>query len=263
MHRRLLAAALGLGALAPANAPAQQAERLAFGRGTVIVMVDDSTGLDLWAARRPRPGERRSPDFVGWFDPDRVLGWLPDARTVLSASAPESLAVESTALEATDGGFLTLVRVSAAADTAHPILLAFGHRSERSRWAIPVEAAGAESLLAAVERGASHGRLGPPTDLGYANPTNRAATPDRDPVSGSPTFPQALAAGGIGGEVWAMFDIGPDGRLLPGTLKVLWSDRPELADAVRAALTPYRYTRRDDGRPPRLRIYQRFRFTVR
>ncbi len=60
-----------------------------------------------------------------------------------------------------------------------------------------------------------------------------------------------------------MFDIGPAGTVWPGTLRLLWSDQPELADAVRAALVPYRYTRRDPGGPPRLRVYQRFRFTPR
>jgi hypothetical protein len=59
-----------------------------------------------------------------------------------------------------------------------------------------------------------------------------------------------------------MFDIGPDGAVRPGTLRLLWSDRPEFAEEVRAALPAYRYQRRDIGRGPAvLRVYQRFRFT--
>jgi len=263
MLRQLITSALWLGALAP-GIPAQEAERIVFGRGTVLVIADSSTGLDLWAVRRPEPGERRAPDFVGWFDPELVLAWLVSARNLIVAPPPDTAGLETLPLRAMDGGFVTVVALSEYVDTAHPILVTFGHVSERARWVIPSDRREAALLLSTLERAAHRSRLHPPANLDYVNPTNRAATPDRDPGSRPPAFPRRLLAQGIGGEVWARFDIGPDGAVRPASLQLLWTDRQELADAVRHVVAGYRYQRRAAVNVrSTLRVYQRFRFTAR
>jgi hypothetical protein len=261
MFRQLLPALVAFPALTAGGARAQSVERLMLDRGTVLIIADTATGLDLWAARHPLPGEPASPDFVGWFDPDRLPSWLRTARALVAGPAPLADAVETAPLEATDAGFVTVVRLSSAPD-AHPLLISFGHARERARWTIPVEEDEASRLLTLLERAAGNSRLRAVPELAYVNPTNRSATPDRTPGSPPPAYPRTLLAQGVGGQAWAMFDIGPDGAVQPGTLRLLWSDRPEFADEVRAALPAYRYQRRDVGRgPQRLRVYQRFRFT--
>jgi hypothetical protein len=186
-------------------------------------------------------------------------------RATWSDSAPPDTAgLETPLLEAADGGQVALVALGASVDTLHPILLTFGHRAERARWMVPSDRSEMHTVLGALERHARHGRFRPPPDLGYINPTNRAATPDRDPGSVPPAYPRRLLDRRVGGEVWASFEIGRDGAALPGSLRVLWTDQPELATAVREVLASYRYPRRDAARiPPRLRVYQRFRFTAR
>jgi hypothetical protein len=230
----------------------------------VLVVADSSTGLDLWAARRPTPGLPRAPDFVGWFDPRLVLAWLPSARNLIQAPPPDTAGLETLPLPALDDGFITVVALSASVDTVHPIVLTFGHRNERARWIIPLGRREVPLLLSALERSASRSRLHPPPDVAYVNPTDRAATPDRDPGSVPPAFPRDLMAQGVGGEVWASFEIGRNGTVSPATIRILWSDRPELADAVRDVVATYRYQRRGTvDQPATLRVYQRFRFTAR
>lgn len=263
MHCQLVAVTLWLGTLA-STLEAQEAERLVFGQGTVLVVADSSTGLDLWAYRRATPGLPRAPDFVGWFDPRLVLAWLHSARNLIQAPPPDTAGLETLPLQAIDGGFITVVALSESVDTVHPIVLTFGHVSERARWIIAFGRHEAPLLLSALERNASRSRLQPPPDVAYVNPTNRAATPDRAPRSVPPAFPRDLMAQGRGGEVWARFDIGRNGTVSPATLHILWSDQPELADAVRDVVATYRYQRRGASRQPAtLRVYQRFRFTAR
>jgi hypothetical protein len=263
VHRQLVTAAVWLGALV-STARAQEAERLAVGDGTVLVVADSVTGLDVWAARRTGPGQPRAPDFVGWFDPRLVLAWLESARNLILAPPPDSAGLETHPLRATDGGFITVAVLSESVDTMHPILLTFGHARERARWILPSDREQVPLLLSALERQAHRSRLQPAPDVAYVNPTNRAATPDRDPASVPPAFPRELMAQGIGGEVWARFDIDREGRVSPASLRILWSDRSELADAVRGVVASYRYQRRADAHSPlTLRVYQRFRFTAR
>lgn len=262
MHRQLVTAALWLGVLA-SPVRAQETERLVFGQGTVLLVADSIMGLDVWAARRAVPGQRRTPDFVGWFDARLVLAWVQSARNLSQAPPPDTAGLETLPLQAMDGGFVTVVALSESVDTVLPILLTFGHVSERARWILPLTRREIPLFLSALERNAHQSRLQPPPDVAYVNPTNRAATPDRDPASIPPAFPRELVSQGIGGEVWARFDIGREGTVSPATLRILWSDRPELADAVRDVVATYRYRRRDaEHQPHTLRVYQRFRFTA-
>jgi len=261
MLRQLLLAAVALPVLTIESARGQGIERLALDRGTILIIADTATGLDLWAARHPQPGEPASPDFVGWFDPQRLPPWLVAARSLVAAAPPGVDAIETIALEATDAGFVTVVRLGLV-QGALPLLITFGHARERARWTIPVAEDEAARLLALLERAGRASRLRAQPEVAYVNPTNRAPTPDRTPGSPPPAYPRSLLARGVGGEVWAMFDIGPDGAVRPGTLRLLWSDRAEFAEEVRTALPAYRYQRRDVGRGPAvLRVYQRFRFS--
>jgi len=227
--------------------------QLRIGQGTVLVVPDQITGLTLWATRETRPGRRPSPDFVGWFDPDRVTPWVERTRPLLAHPPPAAgEGLEATPLVAVDQGRVSLVLSGDSTD--RPFLLSFAHPSERQRWII--EATGDEigRLLDTLVLLAVRSRLRLPPGVGYANPTHRAATPDREPVSRLPDM-----AGQGPGEVWARVEHDSLGAAISGTSRVLWATRPGLAAPVLAVLPEYRYRRRDGGRPARLVVYQRFR----
>jgi len=247
--RRLLLALLLPSGLAARQAPAY---RFAPAPGVQILLVaDSSTGLVVWAAGVRRPERKPAPDFVGWFDPDSVRAWLPLARSLLALPSPDTSAVETRELVAADGGFLTLVH--APDQGGRPWLLSFGHLSQRERWFLAGRAAEWAGLLDSLASLSRRSRLRPPAGTGYANPTHLVVTPDRLPES--PLPPGAPGPG----EVWASAELDPAGAVVQGTVRILWSDAPSLAEQVRALLPRYRYQRHDGGRPSRLRIYQRFR----
>jgi len=227
--------------------------RLEVGQGTVLIVPDQATGLTLWATRETRPGHRPSPDFVGWFDPDSIAPWVAQTRLLLGQSPPAAGdGLEAAPLIAADRGRVSLFLVGDSTD--RPFLLSFGHPSERQRWVIEATAGEIGRLLDTLGVLATRSHFAPPSGLGYANPTHRSATPDRDPGSRSPD----VAAQGPG-EVWATAELDSTGAVIGGTSRVLWADPAALAGRVLAVLPGYRYHRRDGGRPARLAIYQRFR----
>jgi hypothetical protein len=240
-------------------APAPRAQdwpghRLRLGQGTLIALADEHTGLTLWATRPADPGRRPPPDFVGWFDPALVRTWLVDGRALLGAASPMGDSVlETPPLVALDGATLTLIRRASDPADGSPFLVAFGHPAERARWAITAQRAELAALLGTLDRLGPRSRLSPPPDLGYANPTNRRATPDREPA-GARFGPLPGP-----GEVWMEAELDEQGRFRPGSQRVLWATSPTLAAAVSRDLEVYRYKRHDRGRPARLRIYQRVR----
>ena len=227
--------------------------RLQIGPGTVLIVPDQTTGLTLWATRETRPGHRPSPDFVGWFDPDSVIPWVGRTRLLLGQSPPAAGdGLEAAPLIALDQGRVTLVLVGDTTD--RPFLLSFGHPSERQRWVIEATADEIGRLLDTLTGLAPGSRLLPSHGLGYANPTHRTATPDREPGSHPPDV-----TGSAPGEVWAAAELDSSGAVITGTCRVLWAEPAALARRVLAVLPGYRYHRRDGGRPARLLVYQRFR----
>jgi hypothetical protein len=253
-HHRLLLRTVFL-VLSPSVATGQgfAGHRLQTGPGTVLIVPDQTTGLTLWATRATRPGRRPSPDFVGWFDPDSVLPWVGRTRLLLAQSPPAAGdGLEAAPLIALDQGRVTLVLVGDSTD--RPFLLSFGHPSERQRWVIEATADEIGRLLDTLAALATGSRLVPPQGLGYANPTHRAATPDREPGSEPPDV-----TGSGPGEVWAAAELDSSGAVIARTSRVLWAEPASLAGRVLAVLPGYRYHRRDGGRPARLLIYQRFR----
>jgi len=248
----LIGAALAVAPAVLAQAP--PGSRLPIGVGSLLLLADTTTGLTLWATRSPRPGHRPTPDFVGWFEPDAAAEWVVTGHAVLAETVePDAEGWETERLTARDGGFLTLIRLRSPADADRPFLLAFGHPAERQRWMIEATQHEVTDLLDLFGRIASRGRLAPPPNLGYANPTHRAVTPDRDPASRPPTIRTAK-----GGEVWLSADLDPDGFVTPGSTRVLWSAGSDLSPPILAAMAGYRYRRKDGGQPERLRVYQRF-----
>lgn len=231
------------------SAPAQESpgHRVAVGTGTVLLLSDSSAGLVLWAMTPPRPGHRPSPDFVGWLDPGRVGPWARDVRDLLAGQRGGR---ESARLVAWDGGFVSVIREEPAGGSL--TVLAFGHPRERTRWILEASPGAIGALVDTMERLAGRSRLAPPTGVGYANPTNRGATPDR-------TTAPVPAVAGPGGEVWASAELDHNGAVVAGSSAILWASRPELGRAVLAVLPAYRFQRKDGGEPGRLRIYQRFR----
>lgn len=227
--------------------------RLETGAGTVLLIADQQTGLTLWATRPPRPGHRPSPDFVGWFGPEKVAAWVEQTQPLLSRPAPApGEGLEGPALAAADGGWVSVLLRGEGGD--RPFLLGFGHPSERQRWVIEASAGELHRLLDSLWSFAARSRLAPPTGLGYANPTHRSTTPDREPGSPLPDVGAMRP-----GEVWASAELDGRGAVIAGTSRVLWASRAELAGPFLAVLPGYRYRRRDGGEPPRLRVYQRFR----
>lgn len=214
--------------------------RIMLGAGSVLLIPDSITGLTLWATRATRPGYGPSPDFVGWFEPESVTAWTEGARQLIGSSGDEG-----GRLVARDSGFISLLRQEDAC-----CLLAFGHPSERQRWVI--EASGREmvALLDTMELLAAASRLHPPPDLGYANPTNRSATPDRT-ASPMPAFR------GETGEVWAKIELDSSGRVSPGGTEILWASSEHLGRVVLRVLPGYRYTLKTQQ--SRTVVYQRFR----
>lgn len=215
--------------------------RLTLGAGTILLLPDSTTGLTLWATRTPRPGYQPSPDFVGWFAPESVTVWSSRARQFLSGSG-----AESASLVGPDGGGVSLIRLEGSC-----CALAFGHSSEQQRWVIEASSVQFIALLDSLDHLAHSSRLHPPLDLGYANPTNRIATPDRE--LGPPP-----SLRGRSGEVWATMTLDEHGAVVPATGAILWASRPELGEAVLKVLPGFRY-RRKDGGTRRLVVYQRFR----
>lgn len=237
-----------------ADAQAGAARRFQLGAGAVLLAPDRRAGLTLWAARETRPGRRPSPDFVGWFEPASVAPWVERTRPLLTGAPipPTGEGLEAPTLTALDGGRVSLVLLGDGTD--RPFYLSFGHPSERQRWVIEATAGEVSGLLDSMRSLAARSRLDPPEGIGYANPTHRATTPDREPGARLPDVGRVRP-----GEVWASAELDATGAVLPGTSRVLWSSRPALAAPVLAVLPGYRYRRRDGGRPERLVIYQRFR----
>ena len=227
--------------------------RLQIGVGTVLLIADQQTGLTLWATRAPRPGHLPSPDFVGWFGPEKVAPWVDSTRPLLSRPASaQGAGLEGPALAGVDGGWISVLWTGEPGD--RPFLLGFGHPSERQRWVIETTAGELRGLLDSLSSFAARSRLAPPPGLGYANPTHRSATPDRERGAPVPEIGSMRP-----GEVWATAELDAGGAVLTGTSRVLWSSRAELAGPVLRVLPGYRYRRRDGGDPPRLVVYQRFR----
>jgi hypothetical protein len=227
--------------------------RLQIGVGTVLLIADQRTGLTLWATRATRPGHRPSPDFVGWFDPEKVAPWVERTRPLLSRRAPaQGEGLEGPELTAVDGGWISVLLTGERDD--RPFLLAFGHPSERQRWVIEATVGELGRLLDSLRSLAARSRLAPPAGLGYANPTHLSTTPDRERGTRLPDIGSMRS-----GEVWATAELDAEGGVIAGTSRVLWSSRAELAGPVLAVLPQYRYRRRDGGEPPRLVVYQRFR----
>lgn len=238
---------------APALAYGQNypGHRLPIGRGTLLLVPDSLTGLTIWARRDTRPGHRPSPDFVGWFDHDSVSAWIDRSRQLFADRPPdEGDKVETPPLVARDGGTLALLRFGDAGDQC--CALSFGHPREWQRWIIESGTGEILRLLDTLDLLAASTRLDPPAGLGYANPTNRRATPDRK------TGPLPMVTG-EGGEIWAKAELNERGEVIPETVRVLWASRPELAKGVLQVLPGYRYQRKDGGKPDRLVVYQRFR----
>jgi hypothetical protein len=215
--------------------------RFSIGAGTLLLIPDSTAGLTLWATRATRPGQNPSPDFVGWFAPESIPGWASEARRFLSGSG-----AESAALLARDGGGVSLIRLEDAC-----CAVAFGHPSEQQRWVIEGSSAEILEILDSLDPVAQRARLEPPQDLGYANPTNRRATPDRT-VAPTPAFRTDS------GEVWARMTLDARGEVIPGTASILWASRKDMGDAVVRVLSGYRYHRKD-GKTRKLVVYQRFR----
>lgn len=247
---------LALAVLLPVALAAQErpALRLAFGPDArILLLADSATGLTLWAAGVHRPDRWPAPDFVGWFDPDSVRAWLPLARALLATERPPAEdAIETPGLAAVDGGFLTLALIGG--DSGRQYLLTFGHQRQRERWFLAGSGGDWGRLLDSLGAMAHRSRLAPPRGLGYANPTEVAVTPDRSPDS-----PFPAPGPGETGEVWARAELDSAGAVIAGSVRLLWSDAPRLAQSVRELLPRYHYDRRDSGVPARLRIYQRFR----
>lgn len=234
---------IGLFSLPPASVASQTypGHRIGIGAGTILLIPDSTTGLTLWATRTIRPGYKPSPDFVGWFSPESVAAWSPRAREFLNGSG-----AESARLVARDSGGISLIRVEDACCG-----LAFGHPSEQQRWVIEAGSREILALLDTLDLFARKSRLNPPLDLGYANPTNLRATPDRM-VGPSPALRAAS------GEVWARMTLDRSGAVIPGSESILWATGKHLGDAVLGVLSGYRYHRKD-AEAERLMVYQRFR----
>lgn len=225
--------------------------RLSIGRGTLLLIPDSLTGLTVWARRDTRTGHRPSPDFVGWFDHDSVSAWIDRSRQLLAGRSPDAGdKVETSPLVARDGGTLALMRLGDAGDLC--CALSFGHPREWQRWIIESSTGEILRLLDSLDLLAASTRLDPPAGLGYANPTNRRATPDRK------AGPVPVVTG-EGGEIWAMAVLNERGEVIPGSGEILWASRAELGRAVLEVLPAYRYQRKDGGKPGRLVVYQRFR----
>jgi protein TonB len=64
-----------------------------------------------------------------------------------------------------------------------------------------------------------------------------------EPISSTikPTYPEALRSSGVQGQVVAQFVVNENGRVEPGTFKVLSSDNPAFTQAVREALSSMRF----------------------
>lgn len=81
--------------------------------------------------------------------------------------------------------------------------------------------------------------------------------------TGAPTYPEALKAAGIEGEVLATFVIDTSGRAQPSTFKVLKSTNKQFEDAVRATLGRMRFLPAEvGGHKVMQHVQQAFQFTV-
>ena len=252
-HLRHLRLVIFVSVLLPAVVQGQSypGHRITIGRGTLLLIPDSLTGLTIWARRETRPGYRPSPDFVGWFDHDSVSVWIDRSRQLLAGGPPdEGDKVETPPLVARDGGTVALMRFGDPGDPC--CALAFGHPRERQRWIIESSTLEILRLLDTLDLLSASTRLHPPTDLGYANPTNRRATPDRK------AGPLPVVTG-EGGEIWARATLNEQGEVIPGSGVIVWASRAELGRAVLEVLPGYRYQRKDGGRPGGLVVYQRFR----
>jgi hypothetical protein len=241
---------LGPVARADPQAPDPPGHRLALGAGTVLLVPDSVTGLTLWATRETRPGRSPSPDFVGWLDPEAAAGWAAQSRLLLGGvSPPEGEAVEGPRLSAVDRGYLTLLRFGDPVERSYAF--AFGHPEEQQRWLIEATAGEVQQLLDTLAALAGLSHLRPVEGVGYANPTHRRITPDREqgPVP---------ALSGEPGEIWARLELDRSGAALPRSGRILWGST-EQGKAVLKVLPGYRYRRKDGGKPERLVVYQRFR----